>query len=138
MAEVPTGDFICQKCRAAGVTSESLAAGRREYQEQQQQQVKQPVLFPLADRRRRDERAAALHGRLVVKSTPHGPLWGRVQYKGALSRPKYFKVYYADGSVEDNLTHYKVSQGVQYTLKPEGARPLAQVRVPEVGAVPVQ
>ena len=121
------------------MTSEQLVVGRQRYAEQQQQQqIKQPVLFPLADQRRRDERAAALHGRLVVKETPAGPLWGRVEYKGALSRPKYFSISYADGSKEQGLTHYKVSQGVKHQLQPEGAKPPARVRVPESVAVPVQ
>jgi hypothetical protein len=127
MAEVPAGDFICQKCRAAGVTSQQMAAGRQQYAAQQQE-AKQPVLFPLADQRRRDEKAAALHGRLVVKD---GSMWGRVQYKGALSRPKYVDITYGDGSVEKGLTCYRVTQGTKHKLQPEGVTPPAGVRVPE-------
>jgi len=138
LARVPVGDFICPRCRAAGVTSEQLAESRRQYAEQEQQQVQEPVLFPVAEQRRRDERAAELHGRLLVKKTPAGQLWGRVQYKGPLSRPKYFLVEYADGSSEDGLTFHKVTKGVNYTLQPEGTRPPVHLRVPAVKAVPVQ
>ena len=51
---------------------------------------------------------------------------------------KFLFVCLFDGSEEQGLTHYKVSQGVKYQLQPEGARPPARVRVPEAVAVPVQ
>jgi hypothetical protein len=44
---------------------------------EQMQQSKQPLLFPLADQQCREERAAALHGRLLVKQKATGPLVGQ-------------------------------------------------------------
>ena len=109
---------------------------------QEQEQVRQrlaeqaelPDLFPLAEKRRRDERAAELHGRLVCKGRGRGARWGRVVYKGPLARPKYFQVQYADGAVEDGLTHRMLTVGKAYGLQPEGKQPPRGVQVPEVGA----
>jgi hypothetical protein len=43
-------------------------------------------------------------------------LWGVVQFKGPLERPRYFKVSYSDGSEEDGLTHRLVTTGRGYRL----------------------
>jgi hypothetical protein len=51
-----------------------------------------PDLFPLADKRRRDQAAAELHGRLILKEAGGETWWGRVNYKGPFARPRYFRV----------------------------------------------
>ena len=91
-----------------------------------------PDLFPLADKRRRDERAAGLHGRYVVKRQGRNGLWGVLQFKGPLARPYYFKVVYEDGSVEDGLSHRMVTAGKAYRLQDAGVRPPVRVQLPEV------
>jgi hypothetical protein len=61
-----------------------------------------------------------------------------VHFKGALARPRYFRVAYADGSEEDGLTYTRLTKGKGYTLKDEGALPPAGVVVPTAGDIPVQ
>jgi hypothetical protein len=122
LSEVPEGLFICDRCKGKGVTEQQL-----QLQELQRQHIQEqgdvPDLFPLADKRRRDERAAALHGRLIRKQVGHQVQWGRVNYLGSLARPRYYKVVYADGEVEEGLTHYKVTKGKGYTLVEEAVEP---------------
>jgi hypothetical protein len=64
--------------------------------------------------------------------------WGVVCFKGALARPRYFRVKYADGIIEDGLTHRLVTKGKGYQLQPEDAQVPAGVQVPAVDPVPVQ
>ena len=59
-------------------------------------------------------------------------MWGIVQFKGPLARPYYFKVIYADGSVEDGLSHRMVTTGKAYKLQDVGVRPPVRVELPEV------
>ncbi|MGV2337244.1 MAG UNVERIFIED_CONTAM: hypothetical protein LVR18_25190 [Planctomycetaceae bacterium] len=131
LAEVPEGHFLCERCRAEGVTLESIDE-QRQVAELHQLRPPGPDLFPAAEKRRRDERAAALHGRLVQKHLGDRVLWGVVQFKGPLERPKYFKVSYSDGSEEDGLTHRLVTTGRGYRLQAVGVQPPAGVRLPEV------
>ena len=100
LQEVPEGAFLCELCRAQGVTQQQMAVAQQQ-REQLRLQEAQPELFPLAEMRRRDERAAALHGRSVLKRRGRGWLWGGLSYRGALARPHYLNVLYADGSVEE-------------------------------------
>ena len=138
LESIPEGLFICIRCRASGLTEESLEE-RELVRQRLLAQPGVPNLFPLAQQARRDERAAQLHGRLVTRSCGrNGALWGRVCYKGALARPGYFKILFADGSVEDDVTHRRVTTGKGWTLKPEGAAPPRGVRVPKAVHVPVQ
>ena len=88
--------------------------------------------------KRRDRRAAELHGRLLCKQVGGQQLWGRISYKGPQSRPRYFVVEYAGGEVEDGLTHRLVTTGKGYGLQAETAVPPAGVVVPEARAVPEQ
>jgi hypothetical protein len=132
LAQVPDGHFLCERCRAAGVTLADL----QESEQQRQvllQQPGMPDLFPLADKRRRDEAAAALHGRLVKQRQGRQWVWGVLVFKGALSRPQYFKVLYADGRVEDGVSHHLVTKGKQYSLQAAGAKLPAGVVVPAPG-----
>jgi hypothetical protein len=61
-----------------------------------------------------------------------------VSFKGPLARPRYFKVVYADGQVEEGLSTYLVTKGRSYELMAEGAQPPAGVCVPAAEPVPVQ
>ena len=135
LAAVPSGCFICDICRGQGVTVEQV-----EEAQQQRDRLRQlegrPELFPLADMRRRDERAAALHGRLLCKKVGGQVLWGRLNYKGPRARPRYFVVEYAGGEVEDGLTYRLVDKGKAYSLQPESAVPPAGVVVPVAHEVP--
>jgi hypothetical protein len=108
-------------------------------QERQQQAGRNPAveLFPLADMRRRDERAAALHGRLIIKRKGNSRLWGVASFKGVAFRPSYFKVLFADGSVEDGLSHRMVTAGKAYSLQLPERQPPAGVNVPQVEQVQV-
>jgi hypothetical protein len=94
-------------------------------------------LFPLADMRRRDERAAGLHGRLVVKGKGKGRVWGRVNFRGAAARPAYFKLVFADGVVEEGVSHRVLTKGKAYTLQPVKQSAPRGVVVPKPEQVPV-
>ena len=85
----------------------------------------------MADMRRRDEQAAALHGRLVVKKLKKGQLWGVLNFKGVAHRPQYFKAVFADGTVDDGLTHKVVTNGARYKLQAVGKRPPAKISLPD-------
>jgi hypothetical protein len=67
--QVPEGLFICELCRAKGVTEQQLEAAA----ERQQQILQQPrlpdltALFPDAEQRRRDQQARELHGRVCKR-----------------------------------------------------------------------
>jgi hypothetical protein len=138
ISQVPMGPFICERCTARGVTAVDLDE-QEETRQRLQAQPGVPNLFPMAQQRRRDERAAELHGRLVTRSRGRrGALWGRVCYRGAQARPRYFRIRYADGSVEDDVTHRLVTTGKGYTLKPVGTAPPRGVEVPATEPVPVQ
>lgn len=131
LAEVPEGHFLCERCRAEGVTLGDLDEQQR-VRELQQVQPGAPDLFPLADKRRRDERAAALHGRYILKRQGQDGLWGVLQFKGPLARPYYFKVTYEDGSVEDGLSHRMVTMGKGYKLQGVEKLPPVRVQLPQV------
>jgi hypothetical protein len=64
-------------------------------------------------------------------------VWGRVNFKGAGFRPAYFKLVFADGSVEDGLSHRMVTQGKAYTLQVAGQQLPDGVVVPAAEAVQV-
>jgi hypothetical protein len=89
----------------------------------------------MADMRRRDQRAQALHGRLITKRVGRGRVWGVVSFKGVAFRPAYFKLLFADGSVEDGLSHRMVAASKAYALQPEGRQAPAGVSVPAPEAV---
>jgi hypothetical protein len=132
LSEVPDGHFLCERCKAAGVSVADL----QEAEQQRQvllQQAGQPDLFPLADKRRRDERAAALHGCYIKKRQGKQWVWGVVVFRGALQRPQYFNVLYADGTVDQALSHRMVTQGKQYKLQKGDVQPPRGVSVPAAG-----
>jgi len=135
LAAVPSGCFICDICRGQGVTVEQVEEAQQQ-RDRLRQLESRPELFPLADMRRRDERAAALHGRLLCKKVGGQVLWGRLNYKGPRARPRYFVVEYAGGEVEDGLTYRLVDKGKAYSLQPESAVPPAGVVVPVAHEVP--
>jgi hypothetical protein len=131
LPQVPEEHFLCERCQSAGVKLQDLHEA--EQRRQLLQQAGLPDLFPLAEKRRRDERAAALHGRYVLKRKGRGWLWGVLAFKGALARPYYFNALYADGSTEEGLSHQIVTVGKQYSLQAEGKKPPAGVKVPAAG-----
>jgi hypothetical protein len=133
LAVVPEGHFLCQRCRGRGVTLEELDE-REQARQLLAQQPAMPELFPLAAMRRRDERAAELHGRLVRKRQGRQWVWGVVCFRGALARPQYFTVKYVGGAVEEGLTHRMLTAGKAYNLQPAGSQPPVSVKVPAAGA----
>jgi site-specific DNA-cytosine methylase len=136
MAQVPEGHFLCERCTAAGVTLQQLQAAEQ-VRRVQAERGSAVDLFPLADQRRRDERAAGLHGRFITRRQGRAVVWGRVSFKGAQYRPAYFKLAFADGVVQDGLSHRMVTQGKAYSLQPEGRQPPANIQVPEAEQVQV-
>ena len=131
LAKVPEGHFLCERCRAEGVTLQDLQE-QQQVRERLQEQPAAPDLFPLADKRRRDERAAALHGRYVVKRQGRDAKWGVVHFGGPGARPFYFKVPYADGSLGEGLSYRMVTAGKAYRLQGVGAQPPEGVQLPRV------
>ena len=88
-----------------------------------QGEAQRPVLFPDAAMRRRDNTAAGLDGRLLLKSK-HDPAtglpasyYGKVHYRGAQFRPYYFLVVYQDGATQEAtrraLTKWLMPVGTQ-------------------------
>jgi Integrase zinc binding domain/Integrase core domain/PHD-finger len=136
LTEVPEGHFLCERCRSAGVREHDLLEAEqvRKLQDQRGATVD---LFPMADMRRRDERAAGLHGRLVTKVKGRGRVWGRVNFRGAAARPAYFKLVFADGLVEEGVSHRLITGGKAYTLQPVKQRVPRGMVVPEPEQVPV-
>lgn len=102
---VPSGDWLCPQCTDEGYTAADAAA-REQQRQHMQEEGSRPVLFPSAAMRRRDNTAAGLDGRLLLKSK-HDPAtglpasyWGRVHYRGPQYRPYYFLVVYEDGATQ--------------------------------------
>lgn len=131
LSAVPRGHWLCPECVESGYSAADADA--REQQRQEIQQLAaQPVLFPDASMRRRDDAAAELHGRLVLKSTKQPgssaqqPYWGRVQYLGAQYRPYYFIISYQDGA-QQQVT----KRGLAKWLMPADTVLPAGVSIPE-------
>jgi PHD-finger len=118
-AAVPRGAFICPRCQSAGATAADAAARSQQQQQARAQQQHTPELFPNADMRRRDGRAAAIDGRLVQ---PKGSsaVWGRVRYLGPQARPKYFKIVFSDGRQPQHCSYTQLQNGKMLTLLPGG------------------
>jgi transposase-like protein len=103
---VPSDPYwLCPVCVSEGYTTAD--AERRETERQQLQELEQlPNLFPDRAMRNRDEAAAALHGRYILKPfvnpTTHQReiFWGKLHYRGPTMRPIYFLVMYQDGDSE--------------------------------------
>ena len=136
LQQVPEGHFLCERCRAVGVTLQDLQVAEQ-VRRAQAERGSAVDLFPLADQRRRDARAKALHGRFILRRHGRVWVWGRVNFKGAAHRPAYFKLAFADGVVEDGLSHRMVTQGKAYSLQSEDKQPPAHVRVPATEAIQV-
>ena len=64
-------------------------------------------------------------------------MWGRVNFRGAAARPAYFKLVFADGKVEEGVSHRALTGGKAYTLQPLRQRVPRGVVVPEPEPVPV-
>ena len=130
---VPDGNWLCPRCVAEGVTQEQLRARVAERQAQQEADAELPNLYPDRAMRGRDERARALHGRLIkqrfVDPATRQPrdFWGRAFFQGPLHRPHYFLVHFEDG---DTCTH--TYDSLRKLLQPEGATPPPGVSLPQV------
>jgi hypothetical protein len=106
MTVIPAGTWVCPTCVAYGVTVRAVDAKRHGLEP-----VEAPAarLFVAAPTRRRDEEAAALHGRQVQQvvkyrqggATLQRTRQGVLQFTGAVNRPYYFKVTMDDGTTLD-------------------------------------
>lgn len=127
---IPRGRWLCPQCVEEGYTPADAAARERQRQ-LIKQQAGRPVLFPGAGMRRRDDAAAELHNRLVLKSqhdsSTGGPAqyWGRVHYRGAQHRPRYFLVVYQDGA-----SQAVTRRGLTRWLMPQDTELPAGVSIP--------
>jgi hypothetical protein len=130
--QVPQGSWLCPGCLEEGYTAADAAA-REQQRERLQEQAARPVLYPAADMRRRDQAAAVLDGRLVVRSFVDPStgrsrnFWGRVVFRGEQSRPRYFYVVYEDGD-----SHTASTAMLRKWLMP------ADTTLPAGVAIPVQ
>lgn len=121
---IPEGDWVCDICRSEGITIQHIQQRRRVSMQQQPQQQQQPAtLWPDAAMKARDQRAKELDGMLVTCHLPQGDTWGRVEYLGPQHRPRYFKIWYADGSWE--LATHRAVTGKRFSLQPAGTQPPA-------------
>ena len=130
LSSVPEGTWLCPACLAQGLTAADADA-RAQQRQQLAERESVPVLFPNAVMKRRDQEAAAKHGRLV-KKTFHDPatgqqraFWGQVHYRGPLSRPDYFRILY-----EDTDTEVMCNRQLNRILQPEGTQLPAGVSIP--------
>ena len=105
LSVVPAGSWICPPCVQAGSTAADVDS-RQQQRQEAQQRASLPNLFPDAGSKRRDEKAAALHGRLILKSfrqpssQQQRKFWGRLHFRGPLHRPHYLLAAYEDGDSE--------------------------------------
>jgi hypothetical protein len=119
------------------VTVEAIEARQRrgaDIEGQQQEQAAQRrKMFPNATQRRRNQRYAELHGRLIYKQRPvqgsPPPMVGRSGFEGV-----HFAVRYTDGSVEQ-LSNQAVAKRLHWLLSADAEVP-AVLRRPEYDAVP--
>jgi hypothetical protein len=83
--------------------------------------------------KRRDQQAQQLHGRLIHKSwaepgkSSRRWFWGRLHYRGPLSRPNYFVAVYEDSDYE-----IMSAATARRLLKPAGTQLPAGISIPEV------
>jgi len=130
LAAVPDGTWLCPTCVKAGYTEADVTV-RAEQREGAELQASAPNLYPDTATKKRDQAAAALHGRLVhqpFKDPVTGATkkyWGRVAYRGPLFRPEYFMVTYEDG---DSQT--MTSRRLKAWLQQEGTQPPVGVSIP--------
>ena len=102
---MPAGSWICPPCLQAGATAADVQQ-RQQQRQEARQRASLPNLFPDARARRRDEEAALLHGRLILKpfkqpgSQQQRSYWGRLHFRGPLFRPNYFLAVYEDADSE--------------------------------------
>ena len=100
LSSVPPGQWVCPGC--VKLRREAPAGPEQALPEAD------PVLFPNAATRRRDQEAAAHDGKRVGRSVFTGSggqrrkveQRGSVRYRGALYRPNYFFVEWDDGPAE--------------------------------------
>jgi hypothetical protein len=129
---VPKSAWLCPACVEGGYTAADAKAREQLRKQILQQQQQQPVLFPDAGMRRRDDAAAELHGRLLLKSKPNPvtgapeQYWGRVHFRGIQHRPRYFLVAYQDGA-----TQLLTKRGLTRSLMPADTLLPATVSIPE-------
>jgi hypothetical protein len=102
LTAVPDGIWLCPDCTQAGVTDAQV-------RERQARYIPAPVNRPrleLPSPARQAKAKAAMeawHGKIVVRQPRHGePLQGRVIYQGILE-PKWFKVYWEDGTESSHM-----------------------------------
>jgi hypothetical protein len=106
LPSIPEGTWLCPGCVQQGFTAAD-ASERAQRREELLEREAGPVLFPNATMKRRDQAAEEKAGRLVKKiffdpiSRQPRPYWGRVHFKGALSRPDYYLVMWEDGEQWD-------------------------------------
>jgi hypothetical protein len=143
LREVPEGMFLCSRCRAQGITEAGIASSRPTAEQQQQQKqgaaAPQHPIFQMADAKRRDGKARELHGRICTKRARAGKgprLWGRVNFTGAGSRPTYFKLCYADGTIDTEVRTATLTKGVTLTLQPIGVVVPPGIRIPAAEPIP--
>eukprot|EP00775_Hariotina_reticulata_P015117 gene15117-biopygen1455 len=90
----PRAQSVIYRIKEQGYSVQE-AQQRETEREQLAEEAAAPVMFPNAAMKKRDEAAAAKHGRLVKKMFDDpltGQLkvyWGRVHFRGALARPNY-------------------------------------------------
>ena len=128
---MPTGQWLCPDCIAAGKTLRDAEKALKQ-REKQAQLESRPNIFPDAAMKRRDAAAASLHGRLITRvfkdpatKRPRS-YWGKLFFRGAEKRPQYFLVMYEDGDQQ----HMSYSVALKY-LKPESAVLPPGVVIPE-------
>jgi hypothetical protein len=106
LPSIPEGTWLCPGCVQQGFTTAD-ASERAQRREELLEREAGPVLFPNATMKKRDQAAEEKAGRLVKKvffdpiSRQPRPYWGRVHFKGALSRPDYYLVMWEDGEQWD-------------------------------------
>jgi hypothetical protein len=107
LTQVPPEDqaWLCDKCRAAGVTEEDISmrqlASALNQEDDEKRRAFRRAFNPTATQKRKDALNAAMDGRLVCKAASGGEvLWGRIHYRGNSDGHKPYCVVYEDGSEE--------------------------------------
>jgi hypothetical protein len=106
LPDIPDGDWICPHCIAAGVTLESVRQCREQHSATDTPAPLPADPFKSKTTRDRDAAAQALDNHALYKpAVGKSPaVWGKLQYKGPTSRPRYFRCVWNDGTVDDNIS----------------------------------
>ena len=92
LKEIPAGDWFCPNCTQGGEAEQQLTERRQQHEMADARLWAERQSHPSAATKRRDEAAAALHGRVGMATSGADIRHFRLHYRGAAARPEYFTI----------------------------------------------